>query len=250
MIIFVAYEGFELIANTACDVKNPRRAIPRAFSTVVGFVILLYVLVSTVTVGNLSLAEIASAKDYALAAAATPFLGRMGFALVGVAAILSTGSAINATLYGTSRISYVIARDGELPAELERKLWKQPLEGLFITSFLTLLAANFLDLSSISTIGSAGFLLIFTAVNAANVRLATGTGWPRGWGLLGVFLCLAALEALLWQTVAYSPRDLWILAGMLSGSFGLEAAYRKLTGRVIRRPLARAVRNREPSIPE
>jgi len=246
MVIFVAYEGFELIANTACDVKDARRLIPRAYFTAVGFVVLLYVLVSAVTVGNLSLAEIASAKDYALAAAATPFLGRAGFALVGIAALLSTGSAINATLYGTSRISYVIARDGELPEELERKIWNQPLEGLFITSGLTLLAANFLDLSSISTMGSAGFLLIFAAVNAANVRLSAGMRGHRGWGFLGVVLCLGALGALLWQTGIQSPRDLWILAGMLSASFAFEAVYRRLTGRVIRSPLVRGARDRKP----
>ena len=31
MVIFVAYEGFELIANAAEDVRDPRRTLPRAF---------------------------------------------------------------------------------------------------------------------------------------------------------------------------------------------------------------------------
>jgi amino acid transporter len=51
MIIFVAYEGFELIANTAGDVRDPARVLPRAFYISVGGVIALYVLVSAVTVG-------------------------------------------------------------------------------------------------------------------------------------------------------------------------------------------------------
>ena len=54
MIIFLAYEGFELIANTAEDVRDVARTLPRAYYTAVGFVIGLYVLVSLVTVGNLS----------------------------------------------------------------------------------------------------------------------------------------------------------------------------------------------------
>ena len=45
MIIFLAYEGFELIANTAGDVKNPQ-TLPLAYYTAVGFVIFLYVSVA------------------------------------------------------------------------------------------------------------------------------------------------------------------------------------------------------------
>jgi amino acid transporter len=43
MIIFLAYEGFELIANTAQDVRTPHKTLPRAFYASVGFVIALYV---------------------------------------------------------------------------------------------------------------------------------------------------------------------------------------------------------------
>ncbi len=63
MIIFVAYEGFELIANTARDVKDPARTLPLAYYSAVGFVILLYVLVAFVTVGNLPVTQIIGAKD-------------------------------------------------------------------------------------------------------------------------------------------------------------------------------------------
>ena len=233
MIIFVAYEGFELIANTAHDVKQPAINLPRAYYTAVGFVILLYVLVAIVTVGNLSVDKIISAKDYALAEAAKPFLGNIGFTLIAIAALLSTASAINATLYGAARLSYIIAQDGELPALLEKKIWHEPLIGLLITTILTLLVANFFDLTSISTIGSAGFLLIFAAVNGANIRLASATGsrtWLSG---VGVVACVGALAALLWQTATTSPQQLWILGAMVGLAFGIEAGYRALTGRKI-----------------
>ena len=67
--------------------------------------------------------QIFDARDYALAEAARPFLGQFGFLLIALAAVLSTGSAINATLYGTARLSYIIARDGELPEIFEKKVW-------------------------------------------------------------------------------------------------------------------------------
>jgi len=226
MIIFLAYEGFELIANTAQDVRNVARTLPRAYYTAVGFVIALYVLVTLVTVGNLAVDRIVAAKDYALAEAARPFLGQAGFALIAIAAMLSTASAINATLYGAARLSYCIARDGELPTKLEQEVWGQAVEGLLITVGLTLFVANVFDLTSISTLGSAGFLLIFAAVNTANAQHAPQTK-SRGWiSAAGAVACLAALAALVWQTARTGPMKLWVLAAMIVLAVTIEGIYR------------------------
>jgi amino acid transporter len=234
MIIFVAYEGFELIANTAENVKNPRKTLPLAYYSAVGFVILLYVLVSLVTVGNLPVSDIVSARDYALAEAARPFLGSIGFTMIAVAALLSTGSAINATLYGTARVSYVIAKDGQLPEKLEEKIWNRPIEGLLITSGLTLLVANLFNLSSISTMGSSGFLLIFAAVNVSNARLSSATVSRKWISVLGAVLCLSALAILVGQRAMTAPKELFVLAAMIGLAFVIELVYRRVTGRVIK----------------
>ncbi|EMP54878.1 amino acid transporter [Marinobacter santoriniensis NKSG1] len=231
MIIFLAYEGFELIANTAQDVRDPSKNLPRAFYSSVGFVIVLYVLVAIVTVGSLPVDKVAEAKDYALAEAARPSLGQTGFILIAIAAMLSTSSAINATIYGAARLSYIIAKDGELPEVLEKKIWGKPVEGLLITSGVTLLIANLTDISSMSTMGSAGFLIIFAAVNAANAVLARDTKSRRMVSLLGVALCLAALGALVWQTAISTPGKLWFLVAILGVAFLTEATFRLATKR-------------------
>jgi amino acid transporter len=242
MIIFLAYEGFELIANASQDVRDAARTLPRALFSGVGFVIVLYVLVAVVTVGTLPVQKIVEVKDYALAEAARPSLGQTGFVLIAIAAMLSTASAINATIYGAARLSYVIAKDGELPRTLERKAWGKPVEGLLITSGATLLVANLTDISSMSTMGSAGFLLIFAAVNAANAVLAGDTRSRRALSLIGVALCIGALGSLIWQTARSSPAQLWFLFAMVAAAFLIEAAYRIVTGRTIR--LSRTTRRR------
>jgi amino acid transporter len=226
MIIFLAYEGFELIANTAQDVGDVARTLPRAYYIAVGFVIALYVLVALVTVGNLAVGRIVAAKDYALAEAARPFLGQGGFVLIAIAAMLSTASAINATLYGAARLSYCIAKDGELPEALEKKVWGEPMEGLLITAGLTLFVANFFDLTSISTLGSAGFLLIFAAVNAANLLHAHLTNSSRFISAAGAVACIAALGALVWQTAVTGPEKLWVLVAMVALAVAIEGGYR------------------------
>jgi amino acid transporter len=223
----------QLIANAAQDVREPESTLPRAYLGSVISVIVLYVLVSLVTVVNLPLDRIVAARDYALAASAQPFLGAFGFTLIAVAALLSTGSAINATLYGTARVSYVIAKDGELPEELERKIWRRPVEGLLLTSALALLVSNLFDLSSISTMGSAGFLLIFAAVNAANARLAGRTRSRRWLSVVGTVACGAALAILVWQRMRVHPAEIWVLVVMGALAVSIEATYRALTGRII-----------------
>jgi len=233
MIIFLAYEGFELIANTAQDITNPESNLPKALYSAVGFVILLYILISIVSIGNLAVPKIVQAKDYALAEAAKPFLGQPGFTLISVAAMLSTFSAINATLYGASRLSYIIAKEGELPEVLEKKIWNQPLEGLIITTLLALLLANLADLSEISTMGSSGFLLIFAAVNASNIKLAAKTSSKRWISIVGLAGCLVAFSALLWYTVTNDPAKLWILGGMIVIVFLIEFVYREYRGKAL-----------------
>jgi len=233
MIIFLGYEGFELMANAAEDTRDAKNTLPKAFFSAVGFVILLYIAISLVTVGNLPVSKIVSAKDYALAAAAEPVMGQLGFVIIAIAALLSTSSAINATLYSTARVSYTIAKKGELPQTLEKKIWNKHLEGLFITAGLGLLVANFLDISSISIMGSTGFLLIFAAVNAANARLAGRTGSRRWISILGSLVCIFAFATLVWHGESQLS-DILILIGMIGGAFLIEVVYRAFTGREIR----------------
>jgi len=168
-----------------------------------------------------------------LAEAAKPSLGEAGLVLIAIGAILSTASAINATLYGASRLSYSVARDGELPTILERKIWGRPIEGLLITAALTLLVANLLDLTSISTVGSSGFLVIFAAVNLAGVRHARRTHSRWWFSAVGTAACLGALGALTWQTAQTDPRRLWILAGLVGTAALIEGSF-QLAKRQIR----------------
>jgi hypothetical protein len=221
MVIFVAYEGFELIANAAQDVERPERTLPRAFYGSVLFVIVLYCLVAAVTVGTVSEAEIAVAKDYALAAAARPTMGSLGFTLVAVSALLATFSAINATIYGNARLGYRLARDRELPQLLQHKTWNEPVSGVLVVGVLSLLIANLVDLTAIAILASAGFLLIFAITNAAAGRLSSEIGCRRWLPVLACIACSVALLILLRESYRSDAKALWIFLAfmVLSGLF-------------------------------
>ena len=225
MIIFVAYEGFELIANTAQNVTNYKVTLPRAYYISVLFVIVIYILIAIITVGSIAPDEIASAQDFALAQAAKPSLGQFGFTLVSIAAVLATLSAINATLYGSARLSYIIAKEGELPDFLEDKVWNQPVIGLLITAILALAVSNLVNLSSISTMGSAGFLLIFAVVNAANYKKSKEINSSKVIAGLGAVSCIFALGTLVWNTMKTAPSQVLVLIIMIIAASLIEAFY-------------------------
>ncbi len=225
-LIFLGYEGFELIANAAEDVRDPERTLPRAYLIAIGSVIVLYVLVAFVAVGNLAPATIARERDYALAAAARPFLGAAGFKLIAVAAVVSTASAINATLYGAAKFTYLMARHGELPDRLGEPVWNRPIGGLLATAAGTLLVLNTVNLEGISLMGSAGFLIVFAAVNLAAARLSEGRA-TRTVSLAGAVACAGSLAALVVYAATHIPAQLGILGGLLAASVAGELLVRR-----------------------
>jgi uncharacterized protein len=216
-LIFVAYEGFELIPNAVKEMENPARDLGRGILISIGITVAIYILVSLVAVGNLLPQEISRYKEYALAAAARPFLGKSGFMLIGLGALLSTASAINATLFGTARLGMVMAQESELPrAFCHRERTKDiPYVSLIFITALTLLFVNTTDLTIISSFASSTFLLIFAAINLSAIRLRSRIGINMiipltglvlsvsSWAVLFIYLCKTNLSGLAWIGVLY-----------------------------------------------
>nr|WP_297526678.1 APC family permease [Thiohalobacter sp.] len=204
-LIFVAYEGFELIPNAINEMENPERNLGRGIFWAIGITISIYVLVALVAVGNLRPEEIRQYGEYALAVAAQPFLGQAGFLLIGLAALFSTASAINATLFGTARLGKVMAEERELPAAFAftRRQHTIPWFSLIVITGTTLAFVNLADLSMIASFSSSTFLLVFLAINLSAWRLRKRLGIPAYYPLAGVLLSLSAWVALLnhlWET--------------------------------------------------
>jgi len=227
MVIFVSYEGFELIANAAEDIKEPEKNLPRAFFGSVILVIILYILIAIITIGTVDEATLMQAKDYALAVAVKPALGTFGFTLVAVAALIATFSAINATIYGNSRLAFSLGIEGELPL-VDKKDADNPKYGVVTTIILSLVMANLIDLTEIAIIGSASFLLIFAVTNLSALRLRKeieGQAWIF---LLAFLSALVALITLMVHTYHSSPNAVYIFMAFIGLSLLFELSYGQL----------------------
>ncbi|QDF29315.1 APC family permease [Halarcobacter anaerophilus] len=231
MIIFVAYEGFELIANSAEDIKIPKKNLPKAFYSSVLLVIALYLLIAVTAIGAVNENQLLQAKDYALAIAAKPALGQTGFTIVAIAALLATFSAINATIYGNGRLGYILAIDGELPSFFDKEKNNIPTQSVIITALASLVMANSIDLSQIAIIGSASFLLIFFIVNIAALKLHKELNANKIIILTSCIISFIALCTLLIHTFFSDKQAIIIFFNFIILSILFEVFY----GRLVRK---------------
>jgi len=228
-IIFLNYEGFELIANASNNMKNPKKSLPIAYFGGVLIAICLYVMIVMVVVGHLSFTEITMNSEHVLSEAAIQFMGKSGLIIISIAALLATSSAINATYYSSGRLTYSIAKSGELPKILEKSVNNQPVYGMIIFAVLSLFVANLIPLSAIATMGSAGFLLVFMLINIANLKMHKITNSSKIISFLAALACAIAFGALIYSTMkdAETQWEIFILLAMIIGSVLIEFFYRK-----------------------
>ena len=223
-LIFVAFEGFELIPNAIDEMADPERDLRRSIVIAVVCTTVIYIVVALAALGNLTPAQIQHDQEYVLAVAARPTLGQAGFVLIGIAALLSTASAINATLFGAARLAMVMAREHALPQvfALQSRTRPVPYIALLGLTGLALAFALTAPLAAISGLASATFLLIFAAVNFSALRLAKRIGLSPLVPFTGGVLATASLGVLLWHDLQEDRPSLYLLLAVYGGVVALE----------------------------
>jgi amino acid transporter len=232
-LIFVAYEGFELIPNAIDEMQNPQRNLRRALMIAIVLTTIIYVLVALAALGNLTPAQIEHDQEYVLAVAARPTMGQFGFVLIGIAALLSTASAINATLFGAARLAMVMASEHALPRIFS---WRErrhpaPWVALLVLTAASLCFALVAPLAIISTFASATFLLIFFAINLSAWRLHRRIGLAAIWPLAGTVTTGASFLLLMAHSYAEAPASLFWIVGFYVAAAGAETALTLRRGR-------------------
>ena len=174
----------------------------------------IYVIVATVALGNLTSAQIQHDQEYVLAVAARPTMGEFGFVLIGIAALLSTASAINATLFGAARLAMVMASDtlcracfryANASARCPGRRW---LRCGGVARLRARRAAG-----DHSTFASATFLLIFLAINLSAWHLRRKIGLAAVWPLTGTLLTAVSFALLMAHSYATALKSLWWIGG-------------------------------------
>ena len=214
---FFAYAGFGMMANASDKVANPRRTMPRAFMIAICLTIVLYILLSLVLLGNVSAADLAKYADTAVAQAAYPILGRLGFTVVSIGALLATASAINATLFSAFNIMYSMGDNKTLPALFKQTLWHQATYGNVLAVLAVLILAIALNLNSLANVASATFLICYLAVFVVAWRLRHKINASPVLVLLGMILMLLVFIGFMSSLLIQGAKEVAIVVGALLG---------------------------------
>ena len=181
--VFMAYEGFQLLTYDYKDIDNPQKTLPRAVLSAIAVVIVVYVIVALGTVMLIGADQVVQHKEVALAIAGQKAFGTVGLIIVTIAAAFSTGSAINATLFATARLTYRVAEDGELPAALDHKnAAGVPDRAVILLGTAAAVLAAVGTLTTLVEAASLSFLFTFAVVcglafnQRAGMRAVTGLG--------------------------------------------------------------------------
>lgn len=214
-LVFVAFEGFQLLTYDYDEIKNHEKNLPKAIFYSILIVIGIYVLISFVLTGSIPLDVIAEQKETALAVLAKPVLGQVGVVVVLVAAVFSTASAILATIFAVSRLANRISTDGQLPIELTD--WKSgniPVLFSCMVALAAIIIQFFGNLHQITTFSSLVFLMVFSVVNFVGYKHQIFKGWKRVIPMVGSFGCFTAMLVLFYDTYVSEPTTSHIIIGI------------------------------------
>ena len=119
-LTFIAFQGYEVIAQSSEEIKNPRRNIPRATFLSLLIVVPIYLLISITALGSVTPENMTSwdylalHKETALVEVSRHFFAGGGVMIL-VGGLISTMSALNATIYSSSRVAFAMGRDRNFP---------------------------------------------------------------------------------------------------------------------------------------
>jgi amino acid transporter len=234
-LTFFAYQGYSVITNAIEDMENPKEIL-KAMFIAIGVVTLLYVSVSIAVIGNLPLSEVIKAKDYALAEAAKPIFGEIGFKIMAIVALISATSAINATLYAATEISYTLAKKGELPKVYEYNVFNS-YEGLIISTALIIPMILFFNLSEITNVAALSVLIIQALVHFGHIKLTHKTKANKAIITFAFLLMSFVIIATLYYNAKKDPKIILYLIGGFIIAFIMELVLRKFFGKKIKKQI-------------
>ncbi len=171
-MIFISYGGLTKVASMAEEIKNPKRAIPVGMFSAYFVVSLLYFLSIFVTIGVLQSKAMQDTLT-PLSSAAETFLGRPGYVILSLAAMMAFITTANAGLMAASRSPMAMARDNLLPPFIGKvsKKYQTPVLSILLTSAFMISCITFLEIEDLVKVASTMKLIMFTMVNISVILM-------------------------------------------------------------------------------
>jgi amino acid transporter/nucleotide-binding universal stress UspA family protein len=175
----IAFEGYEIVAQSGEEVVNPGRNVPRAIFLSIAIAVSIYLAVAFAVLaamqtpdGSATWQFLALHAEQAVVEAADRLMP-FGTIVLLIGGLMSTLSALNATLYSSSRVSFSMGRNRDLPDVFGHihPGRHTPHWAIFFSGVLVILMAILLPIEDVASAADIMFMLLFTMVNVSVITL-------------------------------------------------------------------------------
>ena len=196
----VGFEGYEVIANTAEETVDAKKNVPKgiflaAIIVITTYLLLAFAAVVAVKTSGHSVVEYFQARGATGFADAIAQLFPFGGVCVLLAVIFAGTSALNATIYSSTRIAFALGRDGHLPSPFAHvsETTRIPNVALLCSGTLTIVVAAAFPVEVVCAGASIFFIVLFNIVTLALIRIRKERGDELHYGYLMPFFPLIPL---------------------------------------------------------
>lgn len=214
--VFFAFLGFDVVAASAAEVKNPKRNMPIGIIGTLVVASLLYIAVSIVLTGIVSYRDLNVADPVAFA---LQKVGQnWGAGLVSLGALAGMFTMMLAMIYSSSRLVYAIGRDGLLPRQLGRVNAQTGTPTISLVTVTTIIAlmGGLIPLDQLTNLVNIGTLIAFTFVSFGVIplRRRQDINHDRGFKVpwYPVLPIISGLTCLL--LLGQLPRETWVASAI------------------------------------
>jgi len=235
-LTFIAFEGYEIIAQSGEEIIRPARNVPRGIFLSVAIAIVIYLAVAIVAIGAVepppgqaAYEFLGAERELAIVSVARQvFPWGLGGALMLLSGLAATVSALNVTIFSASRVSFAMGREHNLPPPFARihPMRLTPYVAVLVTGALMVMAALLLPIETAAAAGGVMFLLMFVQVNMAVIALRrsrpdAARSFRVPFFPVPALLAVAANTALVLYAITFNPTAVWtafawIVAGLLA----------------------------------
>ncbi|MCX4096154.1 amino acid permease [Nocardia sp. alder85J] len=239
-MVFFAFIGFDVVATTAEETRDPQRDVPRGILGSLAIVTVLYVAVSLVLTGMVPYTEL-SGEDATLATAFARHGADWAKNVISVGALAGLTTVVMVLFLGQTRVMFAMARDGLIPRRLAHTGPRgTPVRITAIVGVVCAVLAGFVDFGTLAEMVNIGTLFAFMLVSLGVVVLRrTRPDLPRGFRVPWVPLIpILAVLACLWLMLNLSIETwlrfvIWMAVGLVA-YFGYGLRHSQLGARELR----------------
>lgn len=221
-LVFFAFIGFDVVATTAEETKNPQRAVPRGILGSLLIVTVLYVAVTLVLTGMVPYTELAG-KDATLATAFAIHGDTWVKNIISIGALAGLTTVVMVMFLGQTRVGFAMARDGLLPRQLAHTGKNgTPVRLTIIVGVFCAVLAGFVDFGTLEEMVNIGTLFAFVLVSIGVLILRrTRPDLPRGFRVpLVPLIPILAVLSCLWLMLNLSVETwlrfvIWMAIGIV-----------------------------------